>query len=1004
MNVKFLLRQRLTKILCIVVIHLWTLQFAAAKGRSIGANTSNPQQTTEQITGRVTDSDGNPIAGATILVKGTTIGVVTDSDGKYRIEKRGNQDVLLFSFIGMEQQAIKIGSQTEVNVSLKDGSNLLTEVVAIGYGNQQKKDITGAVSSIKSEDFNKGVASSPEQLIQGKMSGVNVTSSSGAPGSGQRIIIRGQGSIREGTGPLYVVDGFPLGLGGTGSDDYNPMNFINSEDIESIDVLKDASATAIYGTRAANGVILITTKKGKSGSTQLSVTSRLGVSSMAKKIDVFSADEFRKQVKAIGGNLVDRGGSTDWQKELTRTAMTQDYNLTMQGGSKDFTYRASLGYLKQEGIIIDTKMERYSGNVKATQKLLNGKLNIDYGLNVSVEKNENADAGTLVSSMLSFNPTYIARDVNGDPVKYPDFTNPLIEAQLNKTFGEKRKTIASFSPSLEIVKGLVYKLNFGYENNSSNVDLQKMPSVNPFQEGNLQQQYINGYNTLIENYLTYNKKWKEHDFTALAGQSYQKTFYRYTTWSIQNFKPTGIEPRYNPGLGSHLTLTENQPFGEARIDELQSFFGRLNYSYLGKYLLTATVRVDGSSKFGDNKKYGTFPSFAAGWRISEEKFMQNTGIDNLKLRLGWGQTGNQEIPPKITKESYITSVSGTTTYPLDNSNSYYPGTTFIRNANPDIQWEVSTQTNIGLDFSFLKGALSGTFDYYRKESNNILVYHNTIDPVQLSSGAQWWSNVKDMTITNKGFEFALDYRRRNVKGFSYAIGGNISYVKNKVEGSPFTFLTTGSASGSGQTGATINGLINGAAVGSFYMQKFTGIGENGLSVYENNGEKMIVGSALPDITYGFYLNFGYKKFDLSANFNGVSGNKIYNHTAMNKFYKAQLANSSNTTAKAVEYSNESIANSASVSTRYLENGAYLRLNNLSLGYNFDTNALKIGQWIKGMRLYATGQNLFVITKYTGFDPEVNQNRSMNSYQSFGIDVDSYPKARTFSIGLNLTIN
>jgi iron complex outermembrane receptor protein len=981
------------------------LQFATAKEASIGTNTSNPQQNTEQVTGRVTDSEGNPIAGATILVKGTTIGVVTDSDGKYRIEKRGNQDVLLFSFIGMEQQAIKIGSQTVVNVALKDGSNLLTEVVAIGYGNQQKKDITGAVSSIKSEDFNKGVASSPEQLIQGKISGVNITSSSGAPGSGQRIIIRGQGSIREGTGPLYVVDGFPLGLSGTGSDDYNPMNFINSEDIESIDVLKDASATAIYGTRAANGVILITTKKGKSGSTQLSVASRLGVSTMAKKIDVFSADEFRKQVKAIGGNLIDRGGNTDWQKELTRTAMTQDHSLTMQGGSKDFTYRASLGYLKQEGIIIDTQMERYSGNVKATQKLLSGKLNIDYGLNVSVEKNQNADAGTLVSSMLSFNPTYTARDANGDPVKYPDFTNPLIEAQLNKTFGEKRKTIASFSPSLEIVKGLVYKLNFGYENNSSNVDLQKMPSTNPSQEGYLQQEYINGYNTLIENYLTYNKKWKEHDFTALAGQSYQKTFYRYTSWSIQDFKPTGIEPRYNPGLGRHLAVAaENQPHGEAQINELQSFFGRLNYSYLGKYLLTATVRVDGSSKFGDNNKYGTFPSFAAGWRISEEKFMQNTGVDNLKLRLGWGKTGNQEIPPKITKASFIPSPAGTDTYPLDNSNSYYQGTIYVRVSNPNIQWEVSTQTNAGLDFAFLGGALSGTFDYYRKQSNNILLEVPTVDPIQPVKGSTYWTNVKDMTITNKGFELSLDYKYKKAKDFSFGLGGNISYVDNVVKNSPFTILTTGSASGSGQTGATINGLTNGAAVGSFYMQKFTGIGEDGLSVYENNKERMIVGRALPNVTYGFYVNMSYKRFDLSANFNGVSGNKIYNHTAMSAFYKAQLSNSSNTTAKAIEYSNESIANSASVSTRYLENGAYLRLNNLSLGYNFDTNALKIGQWIKGMRLYATGQNLFVITKYTGFDPEVNQNRSVGGFQSFGIDVDGYPKARTFSIGLNLTIN
>ncbi|MDA3835467.1 MAG: hypothetical protein PF495_19010, partial [Spirochaetales bacterium] len=322
---------------------------------------------------------------------------------------------------------------------------------------------------------------------------------------------------------------------------------------------------------------------------------------------------------------------------------------------------------------------------------------------------------------------------------------------------------------------------------------------------------------------------------------------------------------------------------------------------------------------------------------------------------------------------------------------------FVRLANPDIQWEVSTQTNVGLDFGFLNGALSGTVDYFHKVSDNILLEVVPSDPIQPTT--TYWTNVPEMTITNKGWELALDYQRRRVEGFSYGLGGNLSLLDNVVEGSPYTVLATGSASGTGLTGATINGIINGHSVGSFYMQKFMGIGEDGLSQFEESedGGRMVVGSALPDLLYSFYLNMSYKRFDLAMNFNGVSGNKIYNNTAMNKFYKALLANSQNTTDKALEYPNESIANSSSVSTRYLEDGSFLRLNNATLGYNFNTSKV---DWIQGLRLSVTGQNLFVITDYTGFDPEVNQDRSVSGIQSYGIDLNGYPKARTFVFSLN----
>lgn len=963
--------------------------FGAKQTSSLTGELAAQQQ--KSITGKVTDAQGISLPGVTVLVKNTSIGTVTDTDGNFKFSVPEDAEILVFTFVGMKAVEIPVEGKTQFNVTMEYTTIGLDEVVAIGYGSQKKKDITGAVSSVSSENFNKGVVTSPGQLLQGKVAGVNVTSASGAPGDGQRIIIRGQGTLRSGSGPLIVMDGFPIAIA-SGS-----LNFINPEDIETMDVLKDASATAIYGSRGANGVILITTKKGKSGVSNVSISSNVGVSKIAKKLPIYAADEFRKQVVAIGGLLEDRGGSTDWQDELSQTAITQDQNLIMSGGTDKLTFRASLGYLDQEGIVINTGIKRYSGRINATQKLLDGKINIDYNLMSTIEKSENGHKGTIVSNMLSFNPTYPAYDSNGDPVKYPDLMNPLDQAELFTDFGESRRMYVNIAPSIEIIDGLVYKLNFGYTNNSSEYDNQEMPSIDPFVEGRLAQSFYNGETTLLENYLTYNLNMDDHNLNLLAGYSYQKSEGRSRSWSIDEFVANGIEPRYNPGLGSRLDAS-NQPSGWANMHELQSYFGRATYSYQGKYMITGTIRADGSSRFGGNNKYGTFPSFAAGWRISEESFMESSPFSNLKLRAGWGQTGNQEIPDKITKESYKSNSSGDYTYPLDNTDNYPVGTVYTRLANPDIQWEVSTQTNVGLDFGLFDGALSGTVDYFHKVSNNILIEVPAFDPV--SPAPTYWINVPDMNIINKGLEVALDYQHRNNNGFSYSVGANATFINNVVEDSPFTVLTTGAASGSGQTGATINGMINGYPIGSFYMLKFTGIGTDGLSTYEGGDKNpMVVGSALPDVTYNFYTNMNYKNWDLNLNFNGVSGNEIYNHTAMNKFYKAQLAKSNNVVPSAIEFPNEAITNAAIVSTRYLEDGSFFRLNNATLGYNFDTKSIS---WIQKLRLSLTGQNLFVITNYSGFDPEVDQNKSIAGVQSFGIDDNGYPKARTFVVGLNVT--
>lgn len=969
----------------------------------IGFTTFSWSQTT--VSGTVSDTQNVPLAGATVLEKGTLNGATTDFDGNFTIEVSDGDAVLAVSYLGYATLEVPTNGQSTIDVQLQDDASQLDEVVVVGYGTQKIKDVTGAVKRVTSEDFNKGVVNNAGQLIQGKAAGVNVTSSSGEPGSGQRIVIRGQGTIRQGSGPLFVLDGFPLGLAGTGSGG-SPLNFINSDDIESIDVLKDASATAIYGARGANGVIIITTKKGKAGVSRVSLSSSLGVSTLARKLDVFSADEFRQEVAAIPGNeLIDGGGSTDWQEELTRAAITQNYNLVLSGGTDKLNYYASLGLQDQEGIVYNSDLKRTSARINVTQKLLDDRLRIDYNLNTTItEQSRNNNVGYTT------NPTFEAYTPDGEINNPLNWNNPLLSNKYNGDFSESRRIIFNVSPSFEILDGLVYKLNFGYENNSSDSDQQTIANTERNDLGSLSQGFGKSRNTLIENYLTYTFDAGEHNLSILGGHSYQKTFSRSSNWSIDEFPAdTDIDPRNNPGLGGDLNLTDNRPSGSTWENELQSFFGRANWSLKDRYLFTATVRADGSSKFGENNKYGVFSSFAGSWRIIAEDFMDGSIFSDLKLRAGWGQTGNQEIPNKITLESYSVSNSSNVSYPIDQNGAYPVGSEYTRFANPDIQWEVSTQSNVGLDFGLFDGSLTGTVDYFNKVSDNILLEVVPVDPIV--PAPTYWTNVPDMTITNKGFEVALDYSKRNYEGFSYAFGGNATFIDNVVEDSPFTIVTTGSASGQGLTDATINGFVSGEPIGSFYMQTFTGINSDGLSQFVDSdgdgditeNDRTVVGSALPDLTYSFYVNLSYKRLDLNMNFNGVSGNEIYDHTAMGSFYKTLLSKSNNTTAIATEFPEESIINSAAVSTRYLKDGSYLRLNNLTLGYSFDTQSMAwASSWLQELRLSFTGQNLFVITDYDGYDPEVNQDSSTNGIQSFGIDKFAYPKARTFVLGVNVS--
>lgn len=699
------------------------------------------------VTGNVTDEQGLALPGVNILEKGTINGTVSDVNGNYRISVSSSNAVLVFSYVGAQTKEVLVGDQSEISVSLAASAETMAELVVIGYGTQKKSDVTGAISSLKSESFNQGVVTNPGQLLQGKISGVNVTSASGEPGAAQNVIIRGIGSLRSGTQPLYVVDGFLLDNSSQGVDT-NPLNFLNPSDIESIDVLKDASATAVYGSRASNGVVVITTRKGKSGKTEMNFSASTAWSAMSNKIDVFSADEFRTQVLAEGGTLNDFGGNTDWQDELTQTGVSKQIDLSIGGATAEkFSYYASVGVQDQEGILKNSNLKRYSGKLNMTQKAINGRVNIDYNLTASHTENlrpsigstmsgSTISSGSIISDMLNLNPT-IPAYTNGEPtLLITNALNPLKRYEIYSDEAINNRILASVSPLIEIFDGLVYKLNLGADYSTTNRDQQYKPYPQVVNESDISNgalATLNSSNTnkLVENTLTYNWNKSVHNVTLLAGHSYQSFLEENRTFNYRGFANNNIDPTYQDQTST--TTYPTTVISSAIKNELQSFFGRLNYSYNDKYLFTATLRADGSSKFGENNRYGYFPSVALGWNISNEEFMGNSVFNNLKLRTSWGQTGNQEIPSKITKASYaenrlITGSQSFNTYPIDidaTSIGEYPyGIVYTRLANPDLQWEVSTQINAGIDFTIFDGRLSGSVDYFNKQSSNIFIGSN----------------------------------------------------------------------------------------------------------------------------------------------------------------------------------------------------------------------------------------------------------------------------------------
>lgn len=970
----------------------------------------------QRVSGTVTDASGVTLPGVSVKVKNSKLGTTTDLQGKYEISPQIG-DVLVFSYVGLEPKEIKTDGKGVLNVRLESSAVGLNEVVvSVGYGAVSKKDLTGSVATLSSKDFNKGLVNNPVDLMQGRMSGINVITNGGEPGAGALVRVRGSNSVRSGQDPLYVVDGVPLDItniqpsgatiSGTGSNAAkNPLNFLNPDDIASIDILKDASATAIYGSRGANGVILITTKKGKSGLGVLNYSATGSLSELPKQLSMLNAEEFKAYRVSKGITGGDYGANTNWQEEIFRKAYSQNHNLSYGGGNDKGNYRGSVSYLNQDGIIRKTGLEKITARFNVTQNLIHDKLKIEANLTAARTNDQRVPIGEtggfegdVILSALKNNPTLPVYNADGTYYQMSkDVRNPL--AMINRTndLNQNDRVLGNITASFEIIKGLKYKINVAADHsNASRKVTQHHSLIYLSNKGTADISNVELSSNLIENFLTYDfNVGDRHKFNALAGHSYQQFKAQSYKLSEEGFTIDDFDYINDLSLGNSKQATVSSYIVK---NALQSFFGRLNYSLNDKYLLTATLRADGSTKFGANNKYGYFPSASAAWRIGEEQFLkQLDAFSNLKLRMGWGITGNQEIPNKIS-QVLLGSSGGAI---LDGSTkNVVQGITLTRTPNPDIRWEKTSQYNLGLDFGLLKGRINGTIDYFNKTTRDVLLEVFSVAPAPTT---RVWTNVQDMKIKNQGLELSLNGVVVEKEGFSWDLGLNFTTIKNRVSGLPISQITTGAPSGPGITGFSSQIIKNGYPIGTFWGRKFLGFDQQGNSIFETdaNGVELQqdLGSALPKFTYGFNTSIFYKQFDFNVALNGIFGNKVYNNLANIIDQNTLIAKEWNVRKDAIN-TNENPNGTLTYSSRFIENGSYLRLSNATLGY---TLKLKKLDWLNKVRLSLTANNLFVITKYSGYDPEVNADHSASGVPSIGIDWTTYPKARTVLFGINVEL-
>jgi TonB-linked SusC/RagA family outer membrane protein len=1026
-----------------------------------------------KVSGVVSDDKGLSIPGANISVAGSNTSASTDFDGKYTIDVPANS-TLIYSFIGFDSERVAIGSRTKIDVSLKSTSEDLREVVVIGYGSQKRKDVNGAISSVRAKDLENIKQVSIDQMLQGKAAGVSVTNNSGQPGGAASVRVRGTTSITGTNEPLYVIDGVPISgdatgkstsgqtlvgkdgfsaSGGSGNNAMSPLSMINPNDIESMDILKDASATAIYGSRGANGVIIITTKSGRKGTGRISYENYTSFASVANKLDVLTLPEYAKlktDLANMWGNVPRQefshpellGPGTNWQDEVYRTAISQSHQLSFSGAKEGTSYYLSGSYLDNEGTIINSGLKRYTVRLNLDSKIkswLRVGANLTGGItNEKITVNQSYSG--LISNTLLQSPDIPVRNADGTFAGPPTseqsvtYYNPVAEALTRENKLIRKNFLGNIYAELDIIKGLKYRIEVAANTEfSENEDFRPSyawgTQVNLLADLDVRNQ--NWYSTNIKNLLTYDKTFGKHKITLLAGQEANDSHWEGLVASAQGFKTNSIHT-INLADVDNNTITQYK--GSA---SLASLFARIIYDFNDKYSITASIRQDISSKFDpttDNQK-GVFNAISGSWKLSNEPFMESTRkyIDNIKFRAGYGETGNQQIPNNSYSAMLGAQNSGLGSGFLP---SNYP--------NPNLVWESLNQTNLGIDFTLLNNKLSVNFDVYDKKSKGFLFQVPL--PLYLTGGGGQYGGISAPysnlgTMTNKGFDFTLGYDMRSTGKFNWDTSLVISQYKNNLDEIANGIVLTQEVNTNGYQPVVVTNTVVGSPIGMFYGYKTdglfkdqatlnaaplqfgqpvgTGAGETSLGDVKyvdvnkdgkiDASDKTFIGNPHPKFTFGFTNNFKYQNFDCSVFLQGSYGNDVMNLTRRGGTTNASLYD--NQLVQALDYYSATntgsnnprpIADSANnnllISDRYVEDGSYLRIQNITIGYSLPQDIISKYK-LSRLRLYGTAQNLYTFTDYSGYDPEIgsfNQNVLLS-----GIDNGRYPVARTFLIGLNV---
>ena len=958
-----------------------------------------------KVSGTVKDANGEPLIGVSVMEVGTNNGAVTDINGNYTLNVKPGAKLKL-SYIGFTPQTVKAGSNSQI--VLQEDNTALNEVVVVGYGTMRRKDVTSSITTVKAEDLNRGVFTDPGQMLQGKVPGL-VVSSTADPNGSPTITLRGASTLRTGAmSPYYVVDGIP------GVD----ISIVSPEDIESIDVLRDATATAIYGSKAANGVIIITTKKGSKERTNVTYNGYVAIDNILKKYDVCTADDLRQYAKDNNITLKDGGANTDWQDEVLRTGINHNHNVNISGGNGSTSYMISGDLRKREGVIKMTGFDRFNVRSLVSTKTLKDHLTVSIGANMMYGKHFGVPSGNEGASVLDamnyYSPTNAVKNADGTWTVGSGSKNynPLALMEENKSETVWKRNQFVGKTALELWKGLVWNVNYSWSNyqstysayNTRNSQLEGIGNKN----GQATRNTYFGREQTFETYLNYNFKAGKNKFDLMAGYSWEEK---------KNNDGFGlsVEGYYNDDLGwynmsyAQTILGVQNSVQSGYLEKVRniSFYGRVNYSFDSRYMLQATIRRDGSSVFGKNNRWGTFPSVSAAWNITEEKFMQNQHIfDNLKLRAGYGISGN--AMGFDVYSSYNTyGASGTFVYDGKTYRTY--GAT--KNANPDLKWESTGMLNIGLDFAFLKGRLNGTVEVYHKKTKDLIWSY----PVSTTQYIYGWMDANVGEMTNKGIEFTLNAVPVRTKNFMWSTTLNLSHNKNTVDKMQNeTFHTTNLTQGDPMVaGVSADGwtqrIMEGEPIGTFYTYQYAGT-VNGRSEYyvlDENGnrtgettnnpslkDRSITGCAQPKLNAGWNNTLTYKNWSLNAFITGVFGNDVYN-SARAHYTAAQMFSDGKNVLKEFLSNPVGDASSSLPSDRYIEKGSYVRLQTLSLSYTFRNC---FNDWIQDLTLYGTANNLFTITSYKGLDPEVN----MGGIDP-GIDYrwSRYPHTRTFMVGVKI---